>query len=131
MEPTPGRVSDAVCEIIVKHFREEFEQIFQVTFDVTGEQLIQANNGIRNALNHLGTALVVKDEAEAELELKRAIKHIYFAKYDGLMVAIVDQLNFLTKYVEATKDIYPDDFALLSKRLVDVKLAHKSVPRLK
>jgi hypothetical protein len=127
---TPGRsVAEAVADILVQDFHGDFEEVFQAVFDLIGEVPSQANNGVRNMANHMALALSAKDLNQADLELERCLKHLYFAKYDCLLLAVVDQLKLLTKYVDATKDKYPGDFADLCGRLIGIKQDYQAIPR--
>lgn len=81
------RVTACVLEVITNEFRGDFESIYELTWSATGNRAAaQPNNDIRNALNHLGDAIVARTSGEADWHILRARRHLQFAIYDSLAV---------------------------------------------
>jgi hypothetical protein len=129
MEPEQTqRINEAVRRVIVDDFHSDFEEIYEIAYRFTGELLIQANNGVRNALSHLASALVSGNESEAELEVERARKHIAIAKYDCLLILIINRADYLDRYVETVEDLSGQIFIDLRRRLIEIKKEKHSIP---
>ena len=105
MTPTQKqRVKDAVLQLIVEEYRVDFENAFKEYYRFFGELSVQANNGCRNALSHLGLALIAEDEAIADLEITRGHKHFAIATYDCLSVLLVKRLESIEGHIEVFEE---------------------------
>jgi hypothetical protein len=82
-------VLSRVRKLILEDFHEDFQEIYSyavTTLEIAPEQ---ANNEIRNALNHIARALTADDMAHAEDNLSQARGHIERAKRDCLKLALI------------------------------------------
>jgi hypothetical protein len=122
------RIDAAVRDVIITDFRDDFEEIFEFAYRFTGELVIQANNGIRNALSHLASALVDEDDIKADLEVARARKHVAIAKYDCLLVLVINRVEYLESYVARLEALTGQANSDLRTQLVEIKKAKNAIP---
>ncbi len=78
-----------VKQLILEDFHDDFQEVY--SYAVTALELApeQANNEIRNALNHIARALTANDENEIDINLHQAKGHIERAKRDCLKLALI------------------------------------------
>lgn len=82
-------VLSRVKQLIIEDFHDDFQEVY--SYAVTSLEVVpeQANNEIRNALNHIARALTANDPAEVDNNLAQAKGHIERAKRDSLKLALI------------------------------------------
>jgi len=74
-------------DIILKDFQDEFQELYSYAITVLEVAPEQANNEIRNALNHIARALSANDIDAGIRDIEKAKSHIDRAKRDCLKLA--------------------------------------------
>lgn len=92
MSLSPENQRDAlsrVRQLILEDFHSDFQEVY--SYAVTALEIApeQANNEIRNALNHIARALTANDDQSADDNLRQAKGHIERAKRDCLKLALI------------------------------------------
>jgi hypothetical protein len=109
-----------VREIIIDDFHNDFEGIYSYAVTVLQLAPEQANNEIRNALNHLARALIAEEDGSAKDNLLQAKGHIERAKRDCVKLAVIHLHEQITSHlmnVELIEGAVP----------MSVKTRHRSI----
>lgn len=82
-------VLSRVRQLILEDFHEDFQEVY--SYAITSLEVVpeQANNEIRNALNHIARALTANDPELVDENLAQAKGHIERAKRDSLKLALI------------------------------------------
>lgn len=95
--PQDGRSTEtSVLEVIARDFHEEFMDMYALAVATAEVHPEQANNEVRNAVNHLARALLAEDEHEQEDQVRKARGHIERAKRDCLKITLIRKHKLLS-----------------------------------
>ena len=78
-----------ITDIILRDFHTDFEDIYSYAVTVLELAPEQANNEVRNALNHIARALLAGEMVSADENLLQAKGHIERAKRDCVKLAVI------------------------------------------
>lgn len=87
--PSPTARTLRASHIINAHYRQDLHAVFETTRCLTSTKPDQANNEIRNGLNHLARALAEQKPDDASLQFRKAEDHFDRAKRDCLKISLV------------------------------------------
>lgn len=132
----------AVASLIETDFSNEFGRIYERIIQVCGRHAFQPNNEIRNVMGHLANVCYAIRTGEsvglirtgdcvydAEAEIERGRRHIYFAKYDGLTILLIELGRKLkARLLEAEAD-YDQIFPEFNKRAGRIEKARSETPK--
>lgn len=88
---TQSDVSSRILEVIKEDFHNDFMDVYALTISLTDKHPEQANNEIRNALNHLARALMIDTPQDALEQITKAQGHIERAKRDCLKISLINR----------------------------------------
>ena len=118
-----------MLNLITREFHQEFGAIHARTVAFTDVQPEQANNEIRNALNHMARALLQSDEDRATKDVAKAYSHLDRAARDCLKISIIEkqkQVRQLSQEVREIERVAPFQIVkgldALEKRRIEVFL---------
>lgn len=103
-------IESLVKSLVLKDFRDEFQEIYSYAVAVLEVAPEQANNEIRNALNHISRALDAESLAAAREDVEKAAGHFERAKRDSLKLANIhlhEQIKSDLLYIETIEGSVP------------------------
>jgi len=103
--PSSASVQAEVLRLITHDFHQEFGEIHARTVAFTDIQPEQANNEIRNALNHMARALLETDETRAKKDVAKAYSHLDRATRDCLKIAIIGKHEHVKRLAQEVREI--------------------------
>lgn len=113
------RVAQAALKILRREYRE-FEEIFEYTVRVTGNELpVEPSNDIRNALSHLSSALRRNDKPGIERDITNCRGHIVLATSRCAVIAVTVMEAYMLAYCReagASPEIQQQIFAIKGER---------------
>jgi hypothetical protein len=92
-------IDQGIFKVIADDYYNDFTEIFSLVASLTDAIPAQANNEIRNALNHLGRASATEDITDAESNIDLARWHIALAKSDCLKIGIIHQSEVISDLI--------------------------------
>jgi hypothetical protein len=127
-EDEQREIESRAKELVLTDFRDEFQSIYSYAVAVLEVVPEQANNEIRNALNHISRALDGNSLEDAKSDLKKAEGHIDRAKRDCFKLANIhlhEQLRSDFLDIEVIEGAVPlsvrQRLAVLEQRGVDAR----------
>jgi hypothetical protein len=102
--PSKEDTYQKVLRVIEDDYLNDFYEIFEFTLRITNEIPPQANNEIRNALNHLARAVGNPAGSSVPEELRKARRHLTLAKRDCLKISILHKETLLAKIIAAIEE---------------------------
>jgi hypothetical protein len=105
-----AHVGRLILDVIEKDFHADLTEVWSICVSLTETIPEQANNEIRNALNHLARAFASGSPDDAASDIRQARNHFERGKRDCLKISIIemhDRLDSMISLVEYKYGLLP------------------------